>query len=74
MIIMMLVMVRMNGREDDNTENLKELAKGAVGNLVQIIDDAKIAFPDLYDHLRVPRQMSVYLAGQLGVPAPTFDK
>ena len=61
-------------REDDNTENLRELATGAVGNLVQIIEDAKIAFPDLYDHLRVPRQMSVYLAGQLGVPAPTFDK
>ena len=61
-------------REDDNTESLKELATGAVGNLVQIIADAKIAFPDLYDHLRVPRQMSVYLAGQLGVPAPTFDK
>jgi len=61
-------------REEDNTHGLQELAKGAVESLVKIIEDAKIASPDLYDHLRVPRQMSVYLAGQLGVAAPTFDK
>ena len=61
-------------REDDQTDNLQELAKGAVGNLVQIIADAKVSHPNLYDHLRVPRQMSVYLAGQLGVEAPSFDK
>jgi len=60
-------------REEGNLEALQELAKGAVDNLVRIKDDAKLAYPALYDHLRVPRQMSVYLAEQLGVAAPTFD-
>ena len=60
-------------REEGNLEALRELAKGAVDNLVKIKDDAKLAYPALSDHLRVPRLMSVYLAEQLGVAAPTFD-
>jgi hypothetical protein len=61
-------------RQEGNEDRLRELATATVADLVSTIEAAKLAFPDLYDHLRVPRQMSVYLAGKLGVTAPTFEK
>lgn len=61
-------------RGEDREADLRALAQATVADLVGTIEDAKLAFPDLYDHLRVPRQMAVYLAGKLGVTAPTFEK
>jgi hypothetical protein len=62
-------LIRADGRESD----LKALAESTVADLVGTIEAAKLAFPDLYDHIRVPRQMAIYLAGKLGVAAPTFN-
>lgn len=61
-------------RGEDREADLRALAQATVADLVSTIEAAKLAFPDLYDHLRVPRQMAVYLAGKLGVEAPTFNK
>lgn len=63
-------LIRDEGRED----HLRALAEATVTDLVATIEAAKLAFPDLYNHLRVPRQMAVYLAGKLGVAAPSFNK
>lgn len=60
-------------REENNEEKLRELAKATVDDLISTIEAAKLAYPSLYDHIRVPRQMAVYLAGKLGVTAPTFS-
>lgn len=60
-------------RKEGNEDRLRELAEATVADLVATIDAAKLAFPELYDHIRVPRQMGVYLAGKLGVAAPTFN-
>jgi len=61
-------------REEGNEDRLRALAKSTVADLISTMEAAKLAFPDLYDHIRVPRQMGVYLAGKLGVTAPTFEK
>lgn len=60
-------------RNEGNETRLRDLAKQTVADLVATIESAKLAHPDLYDHIRVPRQMSVYLAGKLGVAAPDFN-
>lgn len=60
-------------RNEGNEAQLRALAKQTVADLVTTIEEAKLAYPDLYDHIRVPRQMGVYLAGKLGVEAPTFN-
>ena len=60
-------------RGENNDAQLRDLAQQTVADLVATIDAARLAFPDLYDHIRVPRQMAVYLAGKLGVTAPTFN-
>ena len=60
-------------RDEGNEDRLRELAKETVTDLVKTIETARLASPDLYDHIRVPRQMAVYLAGKLGVTAPTFN-
>ena len=60
-------------RGENNDAQLRDLAQQTVADLVATIDAARLAFPDLYDHIRVPRQMAVYLAGKLGVAAPTFN-
>jgi hypothetical protein len=60
-------------RGENREADLRALAAATVADLVSTIDAAKLAFPDLYDHIRVPRQMAVYLAGKLGVTAPTFN-
>jgi hypothetical protein len=58
---------------EGNVQRLRELAQQTVADLVTVIDEAKLAYPDLYDHIRVPRQMGVYLAGKLGVAAPAYQ-
>ena len=60
-------------RNEGNEARLRGLAEQTVADLVSTIEAAKLAYPDLYDHIRVPRQMAVYLAGKLGVAAPTFN-
>jgi hypothetical protein len=60
-------------REEGNTDRLRDLAKATVADLVKTIEAAKLTFPDLYDHIRVPRQVGVYLADKLGVTAPIFN-
>ena len=57
---------------EGNADKLRGLAKETVGDLVQIIEASKDAYPDKYSHIAVPRQMGVYLAGKLGVAAPEF--
>lgn len=61
-------------RNEGNEDKLRALALDTVADFVKTIDAAKLAYPDLYDHIRVPRQMAVYLAAKLGLAAPTFDK
>jgi hypothetical protein len=61
-------------RGENREADLRTLAQATVVDLVEIIEAAKLAYPDLYDHLRVPRQLAIYLAGKLGVAAPTFEK
>lgn len=61
-------------RNEGNEEKLRKLATDTVADLVKTIDAAKLAYPDLYDHIRVPRQMAIYLAAKLGLATVSFDK
>ena len=58
---------------ENRADDLKALAQATVAEFVNLLQQSKVTYPDRTEFNAAPRSISVFLAGKLGVTAPTFE-